>query len=50
MLRLHFYKRRIAAEITITIPVMRDWTTAKAWLYRELTDGATDGSGTMETG
>jgi RNA polymerase sigma factor (TIGR02999 family) len=31
------------------ITVMRDWTTAKAWLYRELTDGASDGSGTMET-
>lgn len=26
------------------ITVMRDWTTAKAWLYRELTDGASDGA------
>ena len=25
------------------ITVMRDWSTAKAWLYRELTGGATDG-------
>ncbi|MGA9471229.1 MAG: ECF-type sigma factor, partial [Terriglobales bacterium] len=25
------------------VTVMRDWSTAKAWLYRELTDGATDG-------
>jgi RNA polymerase sigma factor (TIGR02999 family) len=26
-----------------TVTVMRDWSTAKAWLYRELTGGATDG-------
>lgn len=32
------------------ITVMRDWTTAKAWLYRELTDGVSDGPGTVETG
>ena len=25
------------------ITVMRDWSTAKAWLYRELTGGASDG-------
>ena len=25
------------------VTVMRDWNTAKAWLYRELTGGATDG-------
>jgi RNA polymerase sigma factor (TIGR02999 family) len=25
------------------VTVMRDWSTAKAWLYRELTSGATDG-------
>jgi RNA polymerase sigma-70 factor (ECF subfamily) len=25
------------------VTVMRDWRTAKAWLYRELTGGATDG-------
>jgi RNA polymerase sigma-70 factor (ECF subfamily) len=25
------------------VTVMRDWSTAKAWLYRELTAGATDG-------
>jgi RNA polymerase sigma factor (TIGR02999 family) len=31
------------------ITVMRDWTTAKAWLYRKLTDGVSDGPGTMET-
>jgi hypothetical protein len=23
--------------------VMRDWSTAKAWLYRELAGGTTDG-------
>jgi RNA polymerase sigma-70 factor (ECF subfamily) len=32
------------------ITVMRDWTTAKAWLYRELAQGKSDGPGTMETG
>jgi len=32
------------------ITVMRDWTTAKAWLYREMTHGVSDGLGTMETG
>ena len=26
------------------VTVMRDWSTAKAWLYRELADGTTDGS------
>jgi DNA-directed RNA polymerase specialized sigma24 family protein len=26
-----------------TITVMRDWSTAKAWLYRELTGGTADG-------
>ena len=26
------------------VTVMRDWNTAKAWLYRELADGTTDGS------
>jgi RNA polymerase sigma factor (TIGR02999 family) len=30
------------------VTVMRDWSTARAWLYRELTRGATNGSGTME--
>jgi RNA polymerase sigma factor (TIGR02999 family) len=30
------------------ITVMRDWTTAKAWLYRELTNGESDGPRTME--
>lgn len=29
--------------------VMRDWRTARAWLYRELTVGARNGRGTMET-
>jgi RNA polymerase sigma-70 factor (ECF subfamily) len=34
-----------AAEVLKISPatVMRDWSTAKAWLYRELTGGATDG-------
>ncbi len=27
-----------------SVTVMRDWSTAKAWLYRELTGGAADGS------
>jgi RNA polymerase sigma-70 factor (ECF subfamily) len=33
------------AEVLKVAPVtvMRDWSTAKAWLYRELTGGATDG-------
>ena len=26
-----------------SVTVMRDWSTAKAWLYRELTGGTTDG-------
>jgi hypothetical protein len=29
--------------------VMRDWSTARAWLYRELSGGKADGSPTMET-
>jgi len=29
--------------------VMRDWSTAKAWLYRELTGGTDDGFRTLET-
>ena len=39
------------AEVLKVSPVtaMRDWNTAKAWLYRELTGGAGDGSGTLET-
>jgi RNA polymerase sigma-70 factor (ECF subfamily) len=36
------------------ITVMRDWSTAKAWLYRELRaeakEGASSGTGPMETG
>jgi len=31
------------------ITVMRDWNTAKAWLYRNLTHGKTDGNGTVAT-
>jgi RNA polymerase sigma-70 factor, ECF subfamily len=31
------------------VTVMRDWSTAKAWLYRELTGGAGDGFQSMET-
>lgn len=31
------------------VTVMRDWTTAKAWLYRELTGGSGGGFGPMET-
>src|SRR5450631_700521 len=31
------------------ITVMRDWSTAKAWLYRELAGGTTDGFQSMET-
>jgi RNA polymerase sigma-70 factor (ECF subfamily) len=27
-----------------SVTVMRDWSTAKAWLYREMTSGATGGS------
>lgn len=32
------------------ITVMRDWSTAKAWLYRELSGRTDDAAGTMETG
>jgi RNA polymerase sigma-70 factor, ECF subfamily len=32
-----------------TVTVKRDWRTARAWLYRELTGATTDGSQTMET-
>jgi RNA polymerase sigma-70 factor (ECF subfamily) len=31
------------------VTVMRDWSTAKAWLYRELSGGTGDGSRTLET-
>ena len=30
------------------VTVMRDWSTAKAWLYRELTGGTDDGLRTLE--
>lgn len=30
------------------VTVMRDWSTAKAWLYRELANGTTDGFRPME--
>ena len=35
-----------AAEVLkiSTVTVMRDWNTARAWLYRELAGGTTDGS------
>ena len=33
-----------------TATVMRDWGTAKAWLYRELAGGTGHGPGTVETG
>jgi RNA polymerase sigma-70 factor, ECF subfamily len=32
-----------------SITVMRDWSTAKAWLYRELAGEAHDGPGSLET-
>ena len=32
------------------VTVMRDWSTARAWLYREMGGGSPDGTGTMETG
>jgi RNA polymerase sigma-70 factor, ECF subfamily len=32
-----------------SVTVMRDWSTAKAWLYRELTGGKNDGRRSMET-
>jgi RNA polymerase sigma-70 factor (ECF subfamily) len=31
------------------VTVMRDWSTARAWLYRELIGGKDDGRGTVET-
>ncbi len=33
-----------------SVTVMRDWSTAKAWLYREMTGGTTNESRSMETG
>ena len=33
-----------------SVTVMRDWSTAKAWLYRELGGGTGDGFRSMETG
>ena len=32
-----------------SVTVMRDWSTAKAWLYRELAGGTGDGFRTVET-
>ncbi len=32
-----------------SVTVMRDWSTAKAWLYREMTGGKTDGTRPLET-
>jgi RNA polymerase sigma factor (TIGR02999 family) len=32
-----------------SVTVMRDWNTAKAWLYRELSGGVVDGSRALET-
>ena len=32
-----------------SVTVMRDWSTAKAWLYREMTGGTSDGSRPLET-
>ena len=32
-----------------SVTVMRDWSTAKAWLYREMTGGNTDGTRPLET-
>ena len=39
------------AEVLKVAPVtvMRDWSTARAWLYRELTGGKGDGSPTVAT-
>jgi DNA-directed RNA polymerase specialized sigma24 family protein len=31
------------------VTVMRDWSTAKAWLYRELTGGSCDEYRSVET-
>ena len=38
------------AEVLKVSPatVMRDWSTAKAWLYRELIGGTSDGQRTLE--
>ena len=39
-----------AAVLKISsVTVMRDWSTAKAWLYRELAGEADDGLGSVET-
>ena len=31
------------------VTVRRDWSSAKIWLYRELTNGTGDGLGSLET-
>jgi len=38
------------AEVLKVSPiiVMRDWSTAKAWLYREMSSAAADGSGSIQ--
>lgn len=33
----------------LPVTVMRDWSSAQAWLYRELTGGTGDGFRTVET-
>lgn len=33
-----------------SVTVMRDWSTARAWLYREMSGGPPDASGSMEAG
>jgi RNA polymerase sigma-70 factor, ECF subfamily len=40
----------VAAVLNVSaITVMRDWNTAKAWLYREMTGGAEHGLGSVDS-
>jgi RNA polymerase sigma-70 factor, ECF subfamily len=53
VVELRFYGGLSVEEIAevlkvSSVTVMRDWSTAKAWLYREMTSGTSDGFRTME--
>ena len=40
---LRAWSRRDQSALDRLTPMMRDWSTDKAWLYRELTGGTGDG-------
>ena len=47
-----FQQQAATAEVlkVSAVTVMRDWSTAKAWLYREMTGGSRYGNEPMESG